>query len=322
MDRRGDGVIDAPIALAFTAGLVATVNPCGFAMLPAYLSWYLGAGDEGDRDHGRHLGDRFARALVVGVVVAAGFLVVFGITGTLITVGVRSFIDYVPWVALLIGVLLAALGVALLAGRQLTVALPKPHAGIPTRRIGSMFAFGASYAVASLSCTLPVFLAVVASTFTRSDVTSGVAAFVAYALGMSVVLLMITLALAVAEHSLLARIRSAARYVNRAAGGLLVVAGGYIVYYWAFNLSTDPGETTGAEPARFVERLSAQATALINDFGWQTILVAAAAVLAVVATVVARSRSRPAQPASATRPEHRHGTEGRARPSDDRVASV
>ena len=34
--------MDAPLALAFTAGMVATVNPCGFAMLPAYLSYFLG----------------------------------------------------------------------------------------------------------------------------------------------------------------------------------------------------------------------------------------------------------------------------------------
>ena len=41
-------MIDAPLALAFTAGMVATVNPCGFAMLPAYLSFFLGL--EGDDD--------------------------------------------------------------------------------------------------------------------------------------------------------------------------------------------------------------------------------------------------------------------------------
>jgi len=39
-------VIDAPLAFAFGAGMVATVNPCGFAMLPAYLSFFLGIEDE------------------------------------------------------------------------------------------------------------------------------------------------------------------------------------------------------------------------------------------------------------------------------------
>ena len=87
-------MIDAPLALAFTAGLVATVNPCRFAMLPAYLSWYLGA--EGDPGQPTGLARRLGRSLLVGAMVSAGFLVVFGATGALVTAGVRSFIDYVP----------------------------------------------------------------------------------------------------------------------------------------------------------------------------------------------------------------------------------
>ncbi|MGH9119874.1 MAG: cytochrome c biogenesis CcdA family protein [Acidimicrobiales bacterium] len=279
-------MIDAPLALAFTAGLVATVNPCGFAMLPAYLSWYLGTDD----DAAAPLAERLARALVVGVTVSLGFLVVFGVAGTLITVGVRSFIDYVPWLALVIGVALVALGVALVGGRDLSVALPKPRAGTASRRRRSMLAFGASYAVASLSCTLPVFLAVVASTFTRTDVVAGVATFVAYATGMSVVLLTVTIAVAVAQHSLLRRLRALGRHLNRVAGVLLVVAGGYNAYYWMFNLATDPGETTGAGPARFVEGLSADANRLVQHVGWPVVLVVCVAVIAVAARVAAPSR--------------------------------
>jgi cytochrome c-type biogenesis protein len=286
-------VIDAPIALAFTAGLVATVNPCGFAMLPAYLSWYLEGDTTAESQVSATLADRLGRALLVGAIVSLGFLVVFGITGTLITAGIRSFIDYVPWVAMVIGAALALLGVALLAGRDLSVALPKPQAGTESRQLRSMFAFGASYAIASLSCTLPVFLAVVASTFTRSDTISGIASFIAYATGMSVVLLIVTVAVAVAEHSLVARIRGLARYVNRGAGALLVVAGGYIVYYWAFNLSTEPGQTTGAGPARFVEGISADATAFIQDLGWTTIGAISVVVIGGAALISAAGRREP-----------------------------
>lgn len=287
-------MIDAPLALAFTAGLVATLNPCGFAMLPAYLSWYLGT-ETAAAGRGTALAERLGRALVVGGTVSFGFLVVFGVIGSLVTAGVRSFVDYVPWAALVIGGALALVGVVLLTGRQLTVVLPKPGPGPEQRRLGSMLAFGASYAVASLSCTLSVFLSVVASTFTRTDWASGVATFAAYALGMSVVLLTVTIALAVAQHSLVRRLRSLSGQVNRAAGALLVLAGGYIVYYWAFNLSTDPGETTGAGPARYVEGLSADATAWVQDRGWQTILVAAGSVIvAAVVAVLARRRNTPA----------------------------
>ena len=93
-------MIDAPLALAFGAGLVATVNPCGFAMLPAYLSYFIGLGDEGEQARSATL----RRALLIGTTMASAFLVVFGITGILITAGFRAVIDWIPWIALLIGV--------------------------------------------------------------------------------------------------------------------------------------------------------------------------------------------------------------------------
>src|SRR5216684_7709181 len=42
LDRVGTGL---PFGYAFAAGMVAAVNPCGFALLPAYVGLYLGSGD-------------------------------------------------------------------------------------------------------------------------------------------------------------------------------------------------------------------------------------------------------------------------------------
>ena len=36
----------APLGFAFAAGMASAVNPCGFAMLPAYLGLYLGSDQE------------------------------------------------------------------------------------------------------------------------------------------------------------------------------------------------------------------------------------------------------------------------------------
>lgn len=270
-------MIDAPLGLAFTAGLVSTVNPCGFAMLPAYLSYFLGLDDERDPSRsGVEAG--ITRALVIGSVVSAGFLLVFGVTGALVTAGIRSFIDYVPWVAIVIGVALAALGVAMLRGYHLSPSLPRLQQGGRSRRYSSVFTFGVSYVVASLSCTLPVFLAVVASTVIRTDFLSGLATFIAYGVGMALVLMVLTIALALAKEGLVTRMRRAIRHVNTVAGLLLVVAGAYIVYYWVFNLSTTPGTATGSGPARFVENLSGRASQWLNDWGAVVGVVLAAAI--------------------------------------------
>ena len=68
-----------PLGFAFAAGMVSAVNPCGFAMLPAYLGLYLGSGDQ-NRPENNPL-RQVAQALLIGLSVAAGFVVLFGLAG-------------------------------------------------------------------------------------------------------------------------------------------------------------------------------------------------------------------------------------------------
>ena len=51
-------------AFAFMVGAVATVNPCGFALLPAYLARRLGTDGSGVSD----TSDALLRAFAVGAV--------------------------------------------------------------------------------------------------------------------------------------------------------------------------------------------------------------------------------------------------------------
>ena len=138
-------MIDAPLALAFAAGLVATVNPCGFAMLPAYLSYFVGTGDE---EESRAVA--MQRALYVGGVVSLGFLVVFGTTGILITAGTAGFQNAItsgiPWVAIVVGVGIVILGIAMLLGFKLEIGFLKAGRGASARDSKSVFMFGVSYA--------------------------------------------------------------------------------------------------------------------------------------------------------------------------------
>ena len=255
-------MIDAPLAVAFAAGLVATVNPCGFAMLPAYLSYFLGSEGDEDLDSARSVG----RALAVGGAVSAGFLLVFGVAGVLIAHLSLTVYDISPWITVVIGAALAALGVAMLLGFEPVVALPKLNRGGRDRGMASMFLFGLSYAIASLSCTLPVFLSAVGSTFTRANFASGVAVFAAYSAGMILVLLVLTVALALARHSLVRRLKQSVRYVNRAAGVLLVVAGGYVAWYGITEIRLDTG-ATGGGAVDFVTEISTDISTWVQDTG-------------------------------------------------------
>jgi cytochrome c biogenesis protein CcdA len=290
-------MIDAPIAFAFSAGLVAAFNPCGFAMLPAYLSFFLGteAAEAGVDATGDDLGGGVLHALGVGAVVSLGFMGVFGVVGLVVSNLSVRIEEYLPWVTIVIGIGLVLLAVAMLRGFELTVALPKLQQGGDDRTIRSMFVFGVSYAVASLSCTLPIFLAATATTFRRSNVASGMAAFGAYALGMAMVLMVLTLAVALARHSLVRTLKDAIRYVQPVSAVLLLVAGAYVAYYGWFELRVRDDPTTFAGPADWVTDLQTEIQRWIQDIGPTTLGLGIALVLAVAALIAVVARDRAAR---------------------------
>ena len=231
--ERSARVLDVPYALAVGAGMVATVNPCGFAMLPAYLGFFVGT-DDGER---RALRDRVARALVVSGAMTAGFVTVFGIVGLLVQTVAQSIDDHLSKVTVGIGILLVLLGLWLLTGHELRINGPKLQRGGRDRAFLSMYLFGISYATASLSCTIGPFLVALTPTFRHSGTASGLIAFVAYALGMGLVVASVTVGLAGAQQTWIARLRNFGPIVNRVSGALLVLAGAYVAWYGYWELT-------------------------------------------------------------------------------------
>jgi cytochrome c-type biogenesis protein len=124
-----------------------------------------------------------------------------------------------------------------------------------------------------------VFLAAVGTVFTRSNFISGVAVFAAYSAGMALVLMALTIALALARHSLVTRLREAMRYVQRAAGALLVAAGAYVAWYGITEIRLDTGQTGGGV-VELVNDLSFEVSAWVQDVGATRIGVALAVVVA------------------------------------------
>jgi cytochrome c-type biogenesis protein len=215
-----------PLSIAVTAGGLAVVNPCSFPLLPAFLSFYVGA----DEERLPAASTRALQGLAVGGLVAAGFLGVFAVVGLPVSLGLGAIADAVPWVGLATGAALALAGLVALAGRavSLPVHLPQPRAR-RERRLAAMLLFGVGYGAASLGCTLPVFLALVGASLGAQKL----AIFAAYGAGMAVVLTALSLAAAFAREGIARGLRPVLPYVGRAAGALLLASGGYLVYYWA-----------------------------------------------------------------------------------------
>jgi cytochrome c-type biogenesis protein len=226
-----------PFGFAFGVGMVAAVNPCGFAMLPAYLSLYLGAHEQ---DVGKRLSiSRLMQALLVGATVSSGFVVLFGLAGLVISAGATLLLDVMPALGIVIGGVLVLVGIWMLAGRTLHVGAFERFAG----RVGNprnmsvpgFFLFGLAYGAASLSCTLPAFLAVIGTSIASGSVLAGVGRFFGFGVGMAAVLVTLTLALAFLKQGLVKWLRRAVPYVQLASAILIVLAGAYVISYWLLS---------------------------------------------------------------------------------------
>lgn len=224
-----------PLGFALAAGLVSAVNPCGFAMLPAYLGLYLGIREQGEvAVHPIRL---IAQALMVGGLVTLGFVVLFSIAGLAIGLGAHAIVaEVTPWLGLGIGVMLAVAGAWLLGGG-------KPYSGLAARLASHLgdpgqinargyFLFGISYGVASLSCTLPIFLIVVGTSLAVANIALAIAQFMLYALGMGLVVILLTTAIALFKGSMVGTLRRVLPYFQPVGALLMILAGSYIVFYW------------------------------------------------------------------------------------------
>jgi cytochrome c-type biogenesis protein len=168
---------------------------------------------------------------------SAGFTLLFAVVGLLLGVAATALVRLFPWVGLVVGVVLVALGARLASGTLVFASMGERIADRLGGRAGrreaaSYFVYGVAYGAASLSCTLPIFLAVVGSAVTLGDYGAVLAQFLLYAFGMAVVVIGVTVGVALFRDAVVIRARRAMRYVQPASAALLLIAGGYIIYYW------------------------------------------------------------------------------------------
>ncbi|WP_067430896.1 cytochrome c biogenesis CcdA family protein [Nocardioides jensenii] len=234
-------MLDETLAFALAAGTLAAVNPCGFAMLPAYLSLFVvGADQEARPTAAASVG----RALTATGSMTLGFVAVFGVFGLVLTPVASSVQRWLPVVTVAIGVVLLVLGLMLLAGRTVTVHVPFLRLSKdPVANPFAMVLYGISYAIASLGCTIGPFLVVTATTFRAGNTATGVAAYTAYAVGMGLVVGVLAIGAALMNQTAVGALRRVAPYLTRLSGALLVLVGVYVAWYGWYELRIYAGDT-------------------------------------------------------------------------------
>ncbi len=220
-----------PLGYAFGAGIVASVNPCGFLVLPAFVGYQLGLNEPGAGDEVTF--GQLGRSVTFGLAVTLGFVALFAAVGSVVAAGGTAIVSAFPWVGFSVGIGLTLLGLwSLFSGHSVGILAASRVSSPRGHGLGAAFLFGIAYAVASLSCTLPIFLVVVATSLLNAGFAHALWHFVSFALGMGVVIVAVSLSAVAFRGAVAQALRGMVPYVQRLSAIFLLGAGVYLIIYW------------------------------------------------------------------------------------------
>lgn len=234
----------ALLGFAFSAGLLTFFAPCAYPLLPGYVSYYLGQSTGTATPNGgttqsvvtspgtRSLRTRLGRAAIVGGLVSLGFFIVYAILAGIVVALGTQILTGISVLELVVGALLIVIGVAMAVGWKPSFAAVQ----LPERRrsAAGYVGFGVLYAAAAAGCSAPIFIAVALKALS-TNTTLTLAAFGAYAAGMSILMVGVTALAAVGRDAVLRRITQRIDLIYRVAGVLLIVAGIVQIYFFLFR---------------------------------------------------------------------------------------
>tara|TARA_Y100000590_G_scaffold73383_1_gene80810 strand:+ start:762 stop:1490 length:729 start_codon:yes stop_codon:yes gene_type:complete len=232
-------MIEVPLLFAFSAGMIAAFNPCGAAMFPAYVGYQLSGG----LDSNNLLVDSF-RAILVGLVTTIGFIVVFGIVGLIVAAGGSVIGQYLPLAGLIVGIIITSFGISLIVFKKKLgfIAASRVNLG-QGKGLRNVFLFGVSYAVASVSCALPIFLATVGivtgKAVTTYSIIETIISSLSYGVGMGVVMIAVAIGAVFFKELVRKILRRIFPLVEPIGNLAMVGAGVYLIYYWSIGDGSD-----------------------------------------------------------------------------------
>ena len=220
-------------SFAFSAGLISFLNPCGFALLPVYVAYYF-------KNEGLEKANvlrRIFAGLIFGLMVSLGFAAAFSLIGIIVAYIGRGLLKYVGWFDLFIGILLILIGFIYLFNlnakvnlNKLTIFGEKLKSNKLKNKYASFFLYGMGFAIASLGCTLPIFLLVVTAASKAGGILNGLAIFLIYAAGMSFFMILFSLAVALSKTAMEKSLKRWMPYLYKLGSIIVILAGAYLIY--------------------------------------------------------------------------------------------
>jgi len=273
--------LEGNFAYSFILGVMAAVNPCGFVLLPTYLVYYLGT--ELNRE-GENKTTTLRRGLSVGIAVSSGFIGLFLVVGIISRAFTTVIRDNAKYAALVIGIALIAMGIAMLFGWKLPIA--QPDISVQRKRTTwNMFLFGIVYAIASIGCTIGLLISVILGSINRHGFVSGVISIVLYGLGMGLLVTSLTVALAFARVGLVTAVKKSFKWFDKVSAAFVFLTGLYLSWYW-LGAITDRG--SDGVTSR-VEQWQTHVAQFLQDAGVYPLLIVFCITIATAGFIIRRS---------------------------------
>lgn len=229
-------LVDSLLTFGDRGALDVAIGTIGGFLVAAgtFVAWE--AARELDAGARAALRRRVARGLLVGGIASLGIASVYLLIGIVLSAGLSRFPGALAWVAFASAIIVVALGLLLIVGRDVAAFVPRLRAPRGTS-LGAFFLFGIGYALIASGCFLPVFGLVLGAALSVG--AAGAAeVMLAYASGSALVFVMISASAGAAEGIVFRWLRESRRHVNRAAGAVVVAMGAYVLWYdWTYLLA-------------------------------------------------------------------------------------
>lgn len=214
------------VYFSFIQGVFAFLAPCAVALLPGYIVAFISRNSQDNPAVSR----RLYRGLKLALLSIAGILVVYAIAGGLIIVAAQVLKDYMKWITIGMGSVLIIMGIAMVWGKDISFSINMNN---PTDRTEAVeaFVFGIAYAIGALGCLFPLFLVVATQAMAAPSTLLGASYIGAYFIGISGMMITAILLSIFAKDLLMKYLRKILPHMERITGGLLILAGLYVIYY-------------------------------------------------------------------------------------------
>lgn len=215
-------------SFSFLQGVLAFLAPCAVALLPGYIVAFI---SRSGSDSGTTT--RLLRGLKLAMLSIAGIFAIYAVATILIISAAQLLKDYMIWVTIGMGSILIIIGILMAAGKSFSFTLNVNHA-TPKSEVAEAFIFGLAYAIGALGCLFPLFLIVATQAIAAPSAWTGIGYFAAYFGGMSLMMIGTILMSVLAREIMMKYLRKILPHMEKVTGWLLIVAGGYVIYYQSF----------------------------------------------------------------------------------------